>query len=103
MLSFKNWLKITHGNVDEMTKQRIWNDCNRKHRYGEKIVPTPITMHSKEEDCDAVSDEEPDKFFDPTNFDDDKRLKMREMIGDRLCEDWYTVAPEDDDDLQCLE
>ncbi|GKA81344.1 hypothetical protein Tco_0788036 [Tanacetum coccineum] len=58
---------------------------------------------SQNEEASLISDEVLNNFFNPINFDNERRQRMDEMTADHLNDDWYTRTHDDEDDLYWLE
>ena len=81
-LNFNYWVVIRYGRVDSLTKGKIWKDYM-------KDVSTSRREESNEEEREYTA-----------NWNGDRDQKIRDLMEDKLDDNWYKGTEFDDDDLK---
>ncbi|GJW42445.1 phospholipase-like protein [Tanacetum coccineum] len=94
-MSFEDWVRVSHGKVCEMTKERILKDYWRREpdqeetiNINQKFNPTQEENTKTEEDCEDLE-----------NFGEKKIELILDAVLDKLDDDWFTGIINDEDNL----
>ncbi|GJZ71598.1 hypothetical protein Tco_0635449 [Tanacetum coccineum] len=88
----------------QMTARKIFDDCMMENFQDESNdLENENIADSQEEEAGSINDKNLNNHFYLEGFNDGEKQKMRELIKDRVHDEWYIRTSDDDDDLEYLE